>query len=334
MAGISATSELGAPRSERGRIRDGHIQDERPRVIYVMGAGRSGSTVLGITLGNCGNVFYGGELDNWLVRSGMPQVESPERTGFWSRVCEELDDRERASELFGHEAQRSIERSLSLLRVHKWPTRYRLRRRYRAVAEDLYGALTRVAKATHIADTSHYPLRAHELQRIDGIELYLVFLVRDPQSVVASFNRRDVREHTKSTLHTNVYLWLTHILSLLVFLKHPRDRRLFVRYEDFVADPEGVIRQILKRSDCPAASLPDFEELTTGLPLQGNRVSRSQTVSLKPQTDPVPRFSLLTALLQAPMMAVLSRLKPRAAASSHQAAPVGDGFGAVSRSQA
>ncbi len=90
---------------------------------------------------------------------------------------------------------------------------------------------------THVVDTSHYPLRALELQRIDGIDLYLVYLVRDPQGVVASFNRHDVGEYTKSTLHTNVYLWVTHVLSLFVFLRHPRERRLLVRHEDFVADP-------------------------------------------------------------------------------------------------
>ncbi len=66
-----------------------------------------------------------------------------------------------------------------------------------------------------------------------------MFLVRDPQAVAASFNREDVREYTKSTLHTNVYLWVTHLLSLFVFLRQPRDRRMFVRYEDFLRDPKG-----------------------------------------------------------------------------------------------
>jgi Sulfotransferase family len=308
MSGHSATPELAVPRPERARAPDG-----RPHVIYVMGAGRSGSTVLGIALGNCANVFYAGELDNWLVRSGAPQVESPERTRFWSSVRGELEDLGAASELFGNEAQRSIERSLSLLRVHRWPARYKLRRRYRAVAEDLYRALTRTAGVTHVADTSHYPLRAYELQRIGGIELYLVFLVRDPQSVVASFNRRDVREHTKSTLHTNLYLWLTHALSLCVFLMQPRERRLFVRHEDFVADPKGVVRQILDRSGASSVALPDFTALDTGFPLQGNRVTRSQTLSLKPTTDPPPRSSRVTAVLQAPLTAAFSRLRPRAA---------------------
>ncbi len=287
----------------------------RPQVIYVMGAGRSGSTVLGVTLGNCANVFYAGELDNWLVRSGTPQVAIPERVRFWSRVREELDDADGASALFGNEAQRAIERSLSLFRVHKWPTRHRLRRRYRAVAEDLYRAVTRAADVTHVADTSHYPLRARELQRIGGIDLYLLFLVRDPQHVVMSFNRDDVLQYRKSTLHTNVYLWVTHMLSLLVFLRHPRERRLFVRYEDFIADPAGVMRQILERSGCAAASLPDFTALAIGLPLQGNRVSKSQLLSLKPTTDPLSP-SRVTAVLQAPVMAVLSRLRPSAAAAT------------------
>jgi hypothetical protein len=283
---------------------------EKPRVIYVMGAGRSGSTTLGIALGNCADVFYAGELDNWLVRSGVPQVEDSERARFWSGVRDQLEDPVRASELFGNEAQHAIERSLSLFRVRRWPTRYRLRPRYRAVAEDLYRALTRATGVTHIADTSHYPLRAFELQHIRGIDLHLVYLVRDPQGVVASFNRHDVGEYTKSTLHTNVYLWVTHLLSLFVFLRHPRDRRVLVRYEDFVADPGRVVSQILDYSDASDATLPDFAALEIGFPLQGNRVTREQTLSLKRTADSPPRSSLVTLVVQAPLMAMLSRLRP------------------------
>lgn len=287
----------------------------RPRVIYVMGAGRSGSSTLGITLGNCDGVFYAGELDNWLVRSGRPQLEDAERVGFWQRVHDALADPQAAAALFGPESQRSIERSASVLRVHKFRTRRRLRARYRAVAEDLYRALARTTGATHLVDTSHYPLRARELQAIDGIDLYLVFLVRDPQGVVASFNRHDVGEFTKSTAHSNAYLWLTHLLSVLVFLRHPRGRRLYVRYERFIADPERVLGEILALAGAPPAPLPDFASLRIGYPLQGNRVTRSEgTMTLKASTDAVARSSLLTAILQAPVMAVLSRLRPAAGA--------------------
>lgn len=283
---------------------------EKPSVIYVMGAGRSGSSTLGITLGNCTGVFYAGELDNWLVRSGVPQVEDASRMRFWSSVRDQLEDAEAASQLFGNEAQRAIERSLSIFRVHLWGARYRLRGRYRRIAEDLYRALTRAAGVTHIADTSHYPLRARELQRIGAINLYLVYLVRDPQGVVASFNRDDVGEFTKSTLHTNIYLWVTHLLALLVFLRHPRDRRLLVYHEDFVADPGAVVRRILELSNAADATLPNFAALDIGLPLQGNRVTREATLSLKRSADSPARTSRATAFLQAPVMAVLARLRP------------------------
>jgi sulfotransferase family protein len=288
---------------------------EKPRVIYVMGAGRSGSTTLGIALGNCAGVFYAGELDNWLPRAGVPQVEDSERSRFWSRVRDQLEDPAGAAALFGNEAQHAIERSLSLFRLRRWPQRLRLRRRYRAVAEDLYRATARTAGATHIADSSHYPLRALELQQIAGIELYLVYLVRDPQGVVASFNRHDVGEYTKSTLHTNVYLWVTHLLSLLVFLRHPDERRLFLRHEDFVADPGAVVRRVLDCTGCPAAELPDFTALRVGVPLQGNRVTRGQTLSLKRTADAPARVSRATALAQAPLMALLARLRPTASST-------------------
>jgi Sulfotransferase family len=293
----------------------------QPKVVYVMGAGRSGSTTLGLTLGNCSNIFYAGELDNWLVRSGRPQVTDGGREQFWIRVGDELGDADSAAKLFGNRAQRAIERSLSLFRVHEWRSRHRLSKRYRAVAEDLLGAVARAAGVTHVVDTAHYPLRARELQRLGNIDLYLVLLVRDPQSVVASFNRQDVGEFAKSTFHSNVYLWLTHVLSVFVFLRHPRDRRLVVRYEDFVAEPSAITRQILDCCDSSAA-LPDFTALRTGFPLQGNRVSRSEVVSLKRTADPLLRPSRITAVLQFPVMAVLARLRPSARLSvSRRRAP-------------
>ncbi len=92
---------------------------DSPKVIYVMGAGRSGSTTLGITLGNCANVFYAGELDNWLVQVGRcRRWKTAERARFWSSVRDRLEDPAAARSCSVDEAQRAIERSLSLFRVH------------------------------------------------------------------------------------------------------------------------------------------------------------------------------------------------------------------------
>lgn len=56
--------------------------------------------------------------------------------------------------------------------------------------------------------------------------------------------------------------------------------------------------------------MPDFSSLKIGVPLQGNRVTRTDVISLRTGTDPAARAAPLTALLQAPMMIALSLLRP------------------------
>ncbi len=281
----------------------------RPKVVYVMGSGRSGSTILGVALGNCDGVFYAGELDNWLVRSGTPVLGGLERTRFWSIV---RDDVPGAYRLFGNGAQRDFERSFAPFRIHRWRARRRLRQGYHRVTEDLYRAIARAAGVTHVVDTSHFPLRARELQALAGIDLYLIFLVRDPRGVVDSFNlylnRNDMAERRLRVLSTNANLWLTHLLSVLVFLRQPRERRMLLRHEEFLADPEGTLRQVLDRVEC-AVALPDLTSLSTGLPLNGNRLLSSDVVSLKSQTVALRGGSRVTMLLQLPWTAVFSRLE-------------------------
>ncbi len=299
----SATkAEPATPGAERG---------ERPKVAYVMGAGRSGSTILGITLGNCEDIFYAGELDKWLRRAGDPPLRGEQREQFWESVREEVDV---PAELLGKTA-RCLEQTSAPFYPSTWKQQRKLRRPYRRLAEQLYRAVAQTAGVTHIVDTSHFPRRARELQRIDGIDLYLLFVVRDPQSVVASWDRDDVVEPRFSVPRTNAYLWITYLLSLYVFLRHPRERRLLVRHETFLDDPEGVLRDIF---DCigSAAAMPDFSALQTGVPFQGNRVARSEVVSLKGRPSPPKRRSLLTAVLQLPWRVVFSLLRPSAGSAS------------------
>jgi len=279
----------------------------RPQVMYVMGAGRSGSTILGVTLGNCDGVFYAGELDAWLARSGSPQIEDAERTRFWGAVRDRVQD---AQELYGNETQRAIERSLSVFRVNRWRARARLRDPYRRVAESLYRAIAKEANTNLIVDSSHYPLRARELQALSGIDLYLFYLVRDPRSVAASFRNRELAQYSKSTLTTNVYLWLTHALATIVFLRQPRDRRMFVRYEDFVADPARAVGELLGCAGV-AADPPDFSALATGVAFQGNRLISQRQIALNGERRPPRGGSRLSALLQLPWTIALARLQPR-----------------------
>lgn len=279
----------------------------KPKVVYVLGAGRSGSTILGVTLGNCADIFYAGELDKWLMRSGLPTRGGAERESFWRAVRAKVTG---AEPLFGREVHQYLERSSGLFRAGGWSRRRRLRADYLRVTAQLYDAIAQTAGVTHVVDSAHYPLRARELQRIEEIDLYLVFLVRDPQSIVASFEREDVPEARFSARKTNAYLWLTYLLSLSVFLRQPRRRRLLLRHEDFLAAPDGVVRTLLERVDSPA-EVPDLNSLTTGFPLVGNRLIKQDIVALQPMRSSPPR-SWMTRLLQFPWSVIFTMLKPTA----------------------
>jgi len=282
----------------------------RPKVIYVMGAGHSGSTILGVTLGNCANTFFAGEVEEWLVNSGQPAIGGSERTRFWQLVREQVDC---SAELFGPGPNRLLERSSAILRVDRWPRRRRIRPGYRRVAEQLFRAIARAAQAQYVVDTSHFPLRARELQQIEGIDLYLLFLVRSTERVLAS-ELRHIRRHHRAerraqAIRVNARLWMVHLLSVLVFLQQPRDRRLFLRHEDFLASPQTALREILDLVGSDA-EIPDLTALKTGVPLLGNKLIRSDVVALEAPAVASVGNSRATTMLQAPWRLIFSRLEP------------------------
>jgi hypothetical protein len=294
---------------------------ERPKVVYVLGAGRSGSTIIGVALGNCRDVFCAGELHLWLGRGGRSPIRGAnrsERAEFWARVGADVE----VPADFPRREARFLEKSGALFRVDRWRAQRRLRGSYRRIAEQLYRAVARAAGVTHVVDTSHFPRRALELQKLAGIDLYLLFVVRDPRGVVSSYSRDEVDFRQFNVLTTNAYLWLTYALSLLAFLRHPRRRRLLVRYEQFMADPEGVLDEILAWSGAPAGT-PDLSALRTGLAFQGNNLLRQEVVALERRPEQHVQGSRLTWLVNLPWALVFSRLGPTATAGRSPApAPV------------
>ncbi len=286
---------------------EGVAEGKKPKVVFVLGAHRSGSTILGVTLGNCASLFFAGEVHSWFTRRGIPSFCDEQGEDLWRAIRKCVNQ---PSDLFGDETQLYLDRTSALYRVNRWPLRRRLRPRYAQLNEELYRAISTVTGSSFIVDTSHYPLRARELQRMPGIDLYILFLVRDAQGIVASLDPRDESSGSKSPLTANLHLLATYLLSALVFLRQPAARRLFVRHEDFVANPESVIAQILAWIGSPSA-LPDFAALDAGSPLQGNRFLRGTgAIALRTSAERPARRSLMTAAMQLPLAPLLARMRP------------------------
>ncbi|MDP9439608.1 MAG: sulfotransferase [Actinomycetota bacterium] len=235
------------------------------QVLYVIGYGRSGSTLLDILLGNHPKVEGVGELavlphSGWIggpvTRSsicacGRRVADCP----FWSAVRREWVARvgEEGIERYP-ELQNAFEKNRwwpRLLRECLWPSpRYLDYARY---TQALFAAIRATSGKEVVVDSSKRPLRAFTLSGMPGVDLRVVHLVRDGRGVVSSRKkvlRKDeeagvTRDIRRRPALTSTLLWTgINVLSELIMLRLDPEKAVRVRYEDLVEDPKGVLGEI------------------------------------------------------------------------------------------
>jgi hypothetical protein len=261
-----------------------------------MGAGRSGSTLFGILLGNGPGLFYAGELEAWIRRGGDPNGTDGALAAFWDPVAERM----RAwldgpyPDFFG-----AFEHPRSLLRRRGRQDRV-ARSLYRRYSRELFEAIRDQSGGDVIIDSSHYPLRRWHLRGVCELDIRTIMLVRDPRTVVASL-RNPVQTTTKGSWGGAAYLWVVHPLSAAVYFFLPSSSRLLVRYEDFVEDPEGELDRIGAWLGVDFSSV-DPTHLIPGPVFQGNRVRTNTVVRITKRSSSREGVGLMIELVLAPWL--------------------------------
>jgi hypothetical protein len=119
-------------------------------------------------------------------------------------------------------------------------------RTYRAIAE-LTGSRV-------IVDSTKIPGEAALLPRVAGIRPVYLHLVRDPRAVAHSWMAAKDYAPRMSAARSTAY-WLGFNLASHAIARRHRETSLLVHYEDFIADPAGVIAAILARCGVEAGRL-------------------------------------------------------------------------------
>jgi hypothetical protein len=151
----------------------------------------------------------------------------------------------------------------------------------RAVTVDICTSLAEVSGAGLIVDTSKLPHLAAVLAGAPEVDHYVLNVVRDPRAVAYSWQRRKPLPvaNGMSTMVTmspvaSVRNWSKACSGAELLRRYvPRDRWLFVRYEDFVARPEAIVDQVLEFVHVPAPGPfvgPDTVQLGMNHTLAGN----------------------------------------------------------------
>jgi hypothetical protein len=226
------------------------------KILYIAGAGRTGSTLLEKLLGQLPDVFSGGELTflwGYAMKGrcscGLPLVECPVWTAILTEAYGSVDavDAEEMVAL----RKRFDSRYLPLMVTDGM--RRRLLGRlgtYPETVERLYQAIATTTGCRVIVDSSKEPHYAYILNSCPGLDVYVLHLVRDPRAVGYSWSKSreqkgipgsmmDIRRPTVSA----TYYGISNAATEWLWARH-RDRYLRVRYEDFVLHPVDVVDRI------------------------------------------------------------------------------------------
>jgi len=265
------------------------MAEDRLKVLYVTGFGRSGTTILDNILGQLDGVFAAGELhyiwdrsleQNRLCACGEAFSDCP----VWQSVVASLGAD------FEPDTARLVQLRESLNpRRSIWA---RLRgsshsaspdvAEYAAAMERLYRGVADATDSRVVVDSSKSPALGHLLDLMPGIDPYVVHLVRDPRAVAFSWLKKKVYDPSGDepmfmSQHPparSAKLWLVWNLTAEMLWARRSGRYLRLRYEDFTDRPRETLEQVVRLILDEVPPLPfvgDFEvDLTRSHSMAGN----------------------------------------------------------------
>lgn len=265
-----------------------------------MGAGRSGSTILGILIGNLPDCIYTGELHYWNIYKGIPNNQQLEVVEFWANVKNNFKDCEK---YFGMDFYKYLEYHTSFLFL-PWVTKRNLINDHLTYTKSLCQEIFNFSNRKYIVDSSHYPLRARLLLKNKNINLKVIYLYKDPVSVLNSFSKQAIEHKSKHPLAANIYLFCVSLLSLFVYYTLPKHNRLKIRYEDIIEKPGIMIEALTNFLGLPNCKI-DFSNLNTGYSIQSNRIRHSSRIALNNDDSKInvgSVWKIFTNILQSPFL--------------------------------
>lgn len=291
------------------RLRDEAVPRERsaedavPGILYVMGTGRSGTTILEVLLTNSQGVTGTGELKH-IFRDGFVR-NVPCACGKPARECELWSEVLRQSN-WSREECVELSRAIDGLEGHGAFPRLFLGaadaesiQRHREATERIFRSVQRITRCDAIVDSSKYPSRALLLDRAFPDKVRVVCITRSAAGLLAAFRKQNESEQRpKTTLVASAY-YLYVLFCLRLVKARLKDRCLVIRFEDLNRDPAGTLKAIEDWSGYSFAGsrarIAAGEALDVGHIVTGNRLRKKGRVRFEPSSSRVDAGRALIA---------------------------------------
>lgn len=227
----------------------------RPRVLYVTGWCRSGTTLVGNLLNELDGVVHVGEL-HYLWRNGVlgdgtnstcgcdtPVVDCP----LWRKVLDRVGgpDPSATARLWVDAQDHLVRTRRTVRRLAEGAAPPRAVRELADRMTDLYAAIAEASGARIIVDSSKFPAEAALVAGAAGVDARILHMVRDPRATANSWLRPKAYIPAMGPARSTLYWTGFNAASELVRRRY-RDASALLRHEDFVHDPRAGIAAILR----------------------------------------------------------------------------------------
>ena len=263
------------------------------KIIYVIGAGRSGTTLLDIVLGNNPDIFSAGELNRFPIRKGVPPLleKVNPKFDFWDKFKNTLMIRYKKHDFDGlNNLINRYEYHLGVLQILFANDTNKSMMDYHEYLRTFYETLSEQVEQNYIVDSSKYPCRGYHLSKIFQDNISFVYIKRNPVDVVQSFAKKDIEQPPKGWFMANLYLCVVNLLCLFILKKIRRNSKsATITLEELTNEPAKTLGYISETLGVDLSNsiriTQSYEPLNTGCLFDGNRL-RLKTDIVMEKTNP------------------------------------------------
>lgn len=242
---------------------------EPKKILFIAGAGRSGSTLLEIILGNMPGFFSVGELRSFwhhlqsgTLRCGCGKL--PLECEFWGAVWPQMQATAGLDLNPGNldRLSQSWNRTRRLPRLSTMSTELpESLELLRQGTLTLYNAVFQAIPGQIVIDASKAPSHLWLLEHCPDYEIHVLHLVRDARAVAYAWSHRRKRERAATfktrmpcrSSATAALAWnAENVWAELIGKRAKAYTR--VRYEDFTAEPQAILNAALDKLGLPSAT--------------------------------------------------------------------------------
>jgi len=235
------------------------------KIVYLTGFWYSGATILGRSLKSSEDVIYVGEIRDYCTKGLKKNAkcscgERFESCNFWTNVTEEyinsfpLDDIGKISkELSELEKTKNYFKLKKFIKNNDDNYVRQLLDTYLKHTEKLYECISKVSGKNIIVDSSRLPGRLLALSLSTKIEMFPIYIIRDPRGVINSLIKKDFRNYgdIRTSTFKHILTWnAKNLLSLDSVNKLNSEKTLYLEYKNFTRNPAQVLEKIKKNLNC------------------------------------------------------------------------------------